>query len=155
MRTTAGYTIGGGTGVRGAGHALGALRNARRVIAVAALLALGGLWAAPLSARELRIRNFHADLDVMPDSSLDVTETIGVEFIGSWQGMYRTIPVEYAGPGGFNYSLFITDVTASDGAGGGAALRIDKSRSGPNLQFKIYVPDAVDTTRSITLHYRV
>jgi hypothetical protein len=48
----------------------------------APLLALFLLFAAisalPASARELHIRDFHAELDVLPDSSLDVTETIRV-----------------------------------------------------------------------------
>ena len=61
------------------------------------------VFALPASARTLRIRDFHAELVVLPDSSLDVTETIHVDFEGIWQGIYRTIPVEYAGPGGFNY----------------------------------------------------
>ncbi len=140
--------------MRGGGHALGAPRTARHVIAVAALLALGGLWAAPLSARELRVRNFHAELDVLPDSSLDVTETIRVEFIGSWEGLYRTIPVEYPGTGGFNYSLFLSAVSANE-EGGSGALRIEKQRQGPDIAFKIHVPSAENATRTIVLHYRV
>jgi len=121
-----------------------------------ALLAWIAFPAAPAAARELRIHNFHAEIVVMPDSSIDVTETIGVEFIGSFQGIYRTIPIEYNGPGGFNYSLYIGNVGATDGADGqGAPLRIEKTRQGGNLQFKIYVPDASDVTRSISLHYHV
>src|SRR5450631_466780 len=121
-----------------------------------ALLALVCVSAAPAAARELHIHTFHAEIVVMPDSSIDVTETIGVEFVGSFQGIYRTIPVEYDGPGGFNYSLFITNVSATDGAGGdGAPLRIEKSRQGGNMQFKIYVPGASDVSRSISLHYHV
>ena len=53
----------------------------------AALLSLAlvfaALFALPASARELHIRDFHAELDVLPDSSLDVTETIRVEFTGA------------------------------------------------------------------------
>ena len=89
----------------------------------------------------------------MPDSSLDVTETISVEFTGVWQGIYRTIPVEYAGPGGFNYSLFVTDIGATDSDG--RPLRIEKQRSGRNLKLKIFVSAAEDTSRNIGLHYRV
>src|SRR3984957_11250894 len=77
-------------------------------------LAFAVLFAVPAFARTLRIRDFHAELDVLPDSSLDVTETIRVDFSGAWQGIYRTIPVDYAGPGGFNYSLFLTDISATD-----------------------------------------
>ncbi len=79
---------------------------------------------------------------------------MGVEFEGAFHGIERTIPVAYNGPEGFDYSLYITNVSASDGAGG-APLRVDKRRQGGSLQFKIYVPGATDVTRSISLHYRV
>jgi Predicted membrane protein (DUF2207) C-terminal domain/Predicted membrane protein (DUF2207) N-terminal domain len=114
---------------------------------------LAALSALPASARTLRIREFHAELDVLPDSTLDVTETIHVDFSGAWQGIYRTIPVEYEGPGGFNYSLFLTDISATDSDG--SSLRIDRQRHGRNLQLKIFVPAAEDTSRNISLHYRV
>jgi hypothetical protein len=124
-----------------------------RLLLAAALLVFS---ASPAHARELRIHNFHAELVILPDATLDVTETIEVEFIGSWQGIYRTIPVEYDGPGGFNYSLFVSDVYATGGMNGaGQPLRLEKSREGPNLAFKIYVPGANDATRSISVHYRV
>jgi hypothetical protein len=116
-------------------------------------LAFAVLFAVPAFARTLRIRDFHAELDVLPDSSLDVTETIRVDFSGAWQGIYRTIPVEYAGPGGFNYSLFLTDISATDTDGG--PLRIERQRHAGSLQLKIFVPAAEDTSRNISLHYRV
>lgn len=116
-------------------------------------LLFAALFALPASPRELHIRDFHAELDVLPDSSLDVTETIRVDFSGAWHGINRTIPVEYEGPGGFNYSLFVTDISAADSDG--SALRIEKQRSGRNLQLKIFVPAAEDTSRNIGLHYRV
>jgi len=121
----------------------------RALVCLALLLAFFG----SASARTLRIRDFHAELDVLPDSSLDVTETIHVDFDGAWQGIYRNIPVEYEGPGGFNYSLFLTDISATDSDG--APLRIEKQRSAENLQLKIFVPAAQDTSRNISLHYRV
>jgi uncharacterized membrane protein YgcG len=110
-------------------------------------------FCAPASARSLRIRDFHAELDVLPDSSLDVTETLRVDFEGAWQGIYRAIPVEYEGPGGFNYSLFLTDFNARDTDG--AVLRVERQRHGGNLQLKIFVPGAEDTSRNISIHYRV
>jgi len=113
------------------------------------------LVTPPLFARELHILTFHADLVVLPDSTLDVTETIRVEFSGSWQGLFRTIPVEYDGPGGFNYSLFLSDVRATEGTASGEPLRIEKQRQGGNIEFKIYVPNASDATRVIVLHYSV
>jgi hypothetical protein len=124
------------------------------MLAALAILLLGLLSAVPASARELRIERFHSEIVILPDSTLDVTETIDVQFIGAWNGIYRTIPVEYPGPGGFNYSLFLTDATATDTAGG-PSLRVEKSRQGPNLEFKIYVPGAADNRHSILLRYRV
>jgi hypothetical protein len=51
------------------------------------------------STRELRIENFHSETIVMPDGTIDVTETIQAHFIGGpWHGLYRTIPVEYVTP---------------------------------------------------------
>ncbi len=70
-----------------------------------ALLAIA--LAASASARQLKIEKFSAEIFVQPDSTLDVTETIEANFIGVWHGLYRTIPVEYVTPQGFNYSLFV------------------------------------------------
>jgi len=116
-------------------------------------LVFAALCAGPASAGTVRIRDFQAELVVLPDSSLDVTETIRVDFTGARNGIYRTIPVEYAGPGGFNYSLFLTEISATEA--GGAPLRIERQRRGGNLQLQIFVPAAEDTSRNITLHYRV
>ncbi|PYU25588.1 MAG: hypothetical protein DMG30_04760 [Acidobacteria bacterium] len=128
-------------------------RRFRRGALLCPALMLGTLFAGPTSAGTVRIRDFHAELDVLPDSSLDVTETIQVDFTGARNGIYRTIPVEYEGPGGFNYSLFLTDITATDSDG--ASLRIEKQRHAGNLQLKFHVPAAEDTSRNISLHYRV
>jgi uncharacterized membrane protein YgcG len=126
----------------------------RRTLRTICFLLLGLLFALPAAARELRIEAFHSEIVVLPDSTLDVTETIDVRFIGAWNGLLRTIPVEYPGPGGFNYSLFLTDTTATEGTNG-PSLRIEKSRQGSNTEFKIYVPGAEDSKHTLVLHYRV
>ena len=130
-----------------------------RLLGLGLLLALSfllaGVFPAPAFAREIHILNFHSDLDVLPDSTLDVTETIRVEFVGSWQGLFRTIPVEYDGPGGFAYALFLSDERATLNSESGDPLRVETQRQGGNLQFKIYVPGASDVTRVIVFHYRV
>lgn len=135
------------------------LRKMARVLlrwtALFATTALLAGAASPMLARELRIRDFHAELDVLPDSSLDVTETIRVQFMGSWNGIYRTIPVEYSGPSGFNYSLFLTDINATDDDERGASLRMERHRRGALLELKIFVPHAQDAIRTVSLHYRV
>lgn len=110
--------------------------------------------AAPAAARQLVIKNFDEQVLLSRDSSIDVTENIETQFIGGpWHGIYRTIPIQYPGPGGFNYTLLIEDVSAREPDG--THLRLEQSHHGPNLEFKIYVPNADDSTHTIVLHYRV
>ena len=82
-----------------------------------------------------------------------MTETIEANFIGEWHGLYRTIPVEYVTPQGFNYTLFVKLDGATDAAG--QSLKVESSRQGHYLKWKIYVDDATDAMRTIHLHYVV
>src|SRR3979411_3029608 len=107
----------------------------------------------PVSARELKIQKFSAEIFVQQDSALNVTETIEANFIGSWHGLYRSIPVEYVTPQGFNYSLCVGSAGAPDAAG--QPLKVESSRDRHYLKWKIYVDDANDAVRTIVLHYRV
>jgi hypothetical protein len=120
--------------------------------AVAILLA-ALVFALPTAARELKIQNFESLVTVNRDGTLDVSETISANFIGEWHGIYRTIPIEYSTAQGLNYTLFLTDVLATDDSGN--RLKLEISREGPNEKFKIYVPDAVNTSRTVVLHYHV
>jgi uncharacterized membrane protein len=120
---------------------------------LAAILSLVLAFAATASARELKIEKFSAEIFIQQDASLDVNETIDVNFIGAWHGLYRTIPVEYVTPQGFNYSLFVKLVGATDAAG--QPLKVESSRQGHYLKWKIYVDDATDVDRIIHLHYKV
>jgi len=129
----------------------GALRNLFLRATVLALLAVA--LAASASARTLKIEKFSAEIIVEPDSSLDVTETIEANFIGVWHGLNRAIPVEYVTPQGFNYSLFVKFEGATDDAG--QTLKVDSSREGHYLKWKIYVDEATDVVRTIHLHYLV
>jgi uncharacterized membrane protein len=132
-------------------YPLGAWRRRFQRAAVLALFSIA--LAAPASARQLKIEKFSAEIFVQPDSTLDVTETIDANFIGVWHGLYRTIPVEYATPQGFNYSLFVKFDGATDAAG--QPLKVESSHVGHYLKWKIYVDDATDAERTIHLHYRV
>src|SRR5437868_8761403 len=52
--------------------------------------------SSSLTGKQLVIDDFHAEVIVLPDSSVDVTETIHPHFYGTgWHGLFRTIPVEY------------------------------------------------------------
>jgi hypothetical protein len=109
--------------------------------------------AAPAAGRELKIQKFSAEVFVQQDSALNVTETIEANFVGSWHGLYRSIPIEYVTPQGFNYSLFVKFDGATDAAG--QPLKVESSRDRHYLKWKIYVDDANDAVRTIVLHYRV
>jgi uncharacterized membrane protein len=129
--------------------------TSRRCLLAAVLIA--ALFFPSASAyvtRELRIENFHSDVIVMPDSSIDVTETIRARFIGGpWHGLYHSIPVEYVSPQGFNYSLFLTVKRVSDASG--RSLKFDISRERQYRKLKIYVPDADNSTQTISIEYTV
>src|SRR6266568_3591114 len=136
-----------------------ALRNNHRIAlehflrCTALLAAIVIAFATPAAARQLKIQKFSSELFVQPDSTLNVTETIEVNFIGSWHGLYRSVPVEYESPQGFNYSLFVKLESATDAAG--QPLKVESSRERYYLKWKIYVDDANDAVRTIVLHYRV
>ena len=118
-----------------------------------ALLLATLAFALPAIAREMRIQNFESLVTVNPNGTIDVSETITANFTGEWHGIYRTIPIEYSTAQGLNYTLFLSDVIATDDSGN--RLKLEISRQGRSEQFKIYIPDAVNATRTVVLHYHV
>ena len=112
-----------------------------------------GASAVPAAARTLRIKHFDEQVEVRTNGTIDVTETIEVEFTGAWHGIYRTIPVKYTTPQGFGYTLFIDPISMTDDSG--RKLKYETSSEGRYTKYKIYVPDAEDTTRTIIFHYQV
>jgi hypothetical protein len=122
----------------------------RRVLGLALLL----LVAAPAAAqRTLVIQRFDAAIDVSADGSVVVQETIQPRFTGSWNGIFRTIPVQYRTPQGLNYTLRLDIESVTDDEG--RALRYESSRERHYRKIKIWVPDAADATRTVRLRYRV
>ena len=122
----------------------------RRALAVG-LLAL--VAAMPAAARELVIRHFNEQVTVNPDGTIEVIEFIEAQFTGKWNGLYRTIPVEYTTPQGLNFTLFLEPLSVTDDDA--RPLKYEQSRQGRYVKFKVYVPGAEDATRTIMLHYRV
>jgi hypothetical protein len=117
-------------------------------------LAVLSFLTLPLTAKERRLLKFYSNIDVLADSSVEVTENITFQFIGGpWQGIYRTIPVEYAAPAGLNYSLFVDVKRIADEDG--RKLRYETSRERQYLKLKIYLPNADNSTRTISIEYRV
>src|SRR4030081_2700483 len=119
------------------------------------LLCLACLAAvsSPAAAKSWRIADFQDTITVEKDGSALVNERITLVFLGEWHGIHRTIPIEYPGPNGTNYELFINITSITDGSGG--KLKYESSTSGAYRDLKIYIPDAVDTTRTVEIVYRV
>lgn len=118
-----------------------------------ALGLLVGLWGTPAAAqRSYTIDRFDAVIQVQRDASILVTETITARFVGSWNGIYRTIPVTYRTSQGFNWTLGVSLQSATDGEG--RPLRIEANRERHYIKFKMWIPGAVDATRTVVLRYR-
>jgi len=123
---------------------------------MALLLALAfcPLASAPAQAqRTLDIRSFDATITVQPDGSILVEEVIVPAFTGSWNGIFRTIPVQYRTPQGLNYTLRLDVESATDETG--RELKVESSRERHYRKLKIWVPGATNTTKTVRLRYRV
>jgi uncharacterized membrane protein len=119
---------------------------------VLALLCLvTSLARAQDADRSLAIERFAADIAVGRDGVVDVSETITARFTGSWNGIYRTVPVDYRSPQGFNWTLDLELVGASLE---GRALEVERERVRHFVKYKIWIPGARDTTRTVVLRYR-
>lgn len=122
----------------------------------ALLGALLALAASPASAqhREQQLKKFVSDIVVTPDGDVDVTENITFRFIGGpWHGIYRKIPIEYSGPNGMNFTLFLDVKRVSDG--NGQPLRYESSRERQYRKLKIFIPNADNSTHTISIEYAV
>jgi uncharacterized membrane protein YgcG len=126
---------------------------AHRIRIFIAAILLAGAWPAWGEARSLVIESFHADVLVGQRGGIGVTETIRARFTGRWNGIFRTIPVEYRTPQGFNYSLLLSLRNVTDDAG--RPLRYEESREGHYRKVKIWVPETVDAVRTVVLQYQV
>jgi len=112
------------------------------------------LFSSPLLAKELRIEKFHSQVTVLSDSTVDITETIGVHFIGGpWHGLCRDIPVEYVTPQQMNYSLFLNVTRVTDASG--HDLKYQSSRVRHYRRLKIFVPNADNSFQAINIQYTV
>ena len=118
-----------------------------------ALLALLVCCASPAAAqRSYTVERFEAAIHVNKDASIDVTETITARFVGSYNGLYRKIPVIYRMPQGLNWTIGVSLQSVTDS--GGRRLKVETSREQHYIKFKVWVPGAANATRTIVLHYR-
>lgn len=126
------------------------MKNLRKIALLAILFCI---FSGIATAKSWRIAEFQDNVTVDQDGSALVTERIALVFVGEWHGIHRTIPIEYPGPNGTNYELFLQIQSVTDGQGG--KLKYESSTSHGARDLKIYVPDAVDTTRTVEITYRV
>ncbi len=127
------------------------MRTAAALLLAAALsLAAPGLAAA--QPRSFVIDRFSVTIEVSPDATLTVREALTVEFRGSHQGIYRTIPVRYS-RGGFDYALRLDGIRVFDD--NVRPLRTEVARADRYVRIKAWVPGAVNATKTVIVTYRV
>ena len=125
----------------------------RSKLRLCGIIAILLAFTSPLAAKSWRIADFQDTITINPDGSAVVAESITLVFVGDWHGIHRTIPIEYPGPNGTNYQLFIDLTSITDDSG--AKLKYESSTSGAYRDYKIYIPNATDTTRTVEIMYRV
>jgi uncharacterized membrane protein YgcG len=135
-----------------AGDGLGrSLRRSKlRLYRTAALLLV---FVSPVFARSWRVADFNDSISVHEDGSAAVHERITLAFDGEWHGIHRVIPVEYPGARGTNYTLFLNVTGVTDDNGN--KLKYESSTSNGFRDLKIFIPDAVDATRTVEIDYTV
>ncbi len=119
----------------------------------AALVLFVFIVPRPLAARSWRVADFHDTMTVTHDGALAVSERITLEFEGEWHGIFRDIPIEYPGPHGTNFTLFLKITAITDENGN--KLKYESHTSNGYRHLKIYVPNAVDASRTVEIDYLV
>lgn len=117
------------------------------------LLVLLLVFSLPAWARSYHISKFNSNIHVAEDGSARIEEQITFVFKGVYQGIYRDIPVDYPGPSGTNYTLFLKLDSVTDD--GGNKLKYETKTRNGFLHLKIYVPGAVDAARTVNIEYSV
>ena len=108
---------------------------------------------APAQARNWRVSDFKDTISITADGTALVSEKLTLVFVGEWHGIHRTIPIEYPGPHGTNYTLFVDVTRITDDQG--TKLKYESHKTGNYRDLKIYIPGAVDTTRVVNIDYTV
>ena len=124
-----------------------------KAFALAAARGAADLRFGAAQEHNWRIADFHDTIAIGGDGSALVSEKITLVFVGQWHGIHRTMPIEYPGPHGTNYTLFVEVKSVTDDNGN--TLKYESSRSGDFRDLKIYIPDAVDATRVVNIDYSV
>lgn len=122
-------------------------------VKLTALLVLFLVWVVPAGARTWSIADYSSSILIQPDGTSIVTEHITCVFQGEYHGIYRRIPIEYRGPNGSNYTLFLEVLKVEDENGNKLETKI--STKGDYRQLQIFIPGAVDARRQVAISYRL
>ncbi|MBI3989739.1 MAG: DUF2207 domain-containing protein [candidate division NC10 bacterium] len=122
----------------------------RRFLFLATLLFL---LPAGAFGRSWEIQDFEVDILVYRDGAIRVEERLALRFEGSFNGITRSIPVRYTEQLGTTYRLRLKLQEVTDEAG--RPLKVEPSEKGGYKHFKIWIPGAQDTVRTIALRYQV
>ncbi len=131
----------------------GEWEHALRFATFLCVLSLVVVLPAHAQQRSWRISDFSANIDVHKNGSADVNERLTLVFVGSFHGIHRYIPVDYVGPEGSNYSLFLRVQKVVDEEG--SALKYSSKNQGGYRVLTIYIPGAADTSKRIHIIYSV
>src|SRR3954454_16400408 len=90
----------------------------RCAVYVAAVLLLSILPVRSVAQnKSWRIAEFKDTISINRDGGAFVSENITLVFVGAWHGIHRTIPIEYPGPHGTNFTLFVDVKRVADQKG--------------------------------------
>jgi uncharacterized membrane protein len=124
------------------------------------LLAALLLLAASCFARSWKVARFDGRYTVGEDGTVLIEEEIHPSFEGTFNGILREIPVEYPGPDGTAYKLFLKVDSVTDETGQKIrfqqSTRAERTSDGAWHQFlvlKIFA-GATDTERTVRITYR-
>jgi hypothetical protein len=118
------------------------------------LIALAACLLLPLAeARDWRITDFQDTIAINDHGSTTVHESITIAFSGPWHGIHRTIPLEYPGPNGTNYTLFLDVKSVTDDSGN--KLKYESSTAHGVRDLKILIPDAENAQRTVVIDYTI
>ena len=120
---------------------------------VCCLAAVWLLFVVPALANSWTVSDFSDDITVGEDGSTLVRERIAVTFVGFWHGIHRTVPMEYPGPRGTNYMLFLKVESVTDGEG--HKLQYESHVEHGFRDLKISIPGAENATRTVEIEYIV
>ncbi|TVP54849.1 MAG: DUF2207 domain-containing protein [Gemmatimonadales bacterium] len=125
----------------------------RRTCLVLFLALTGFALPALGQERSVALESFHADILVQPEGTVEITETLAVDFRGSWNWLIRDLLLEHRTAAGRRERLRLEVHQVTDEAGN--ALRHEVSRNGWVTEVQVWPADARDAVRTVVIRYTV